>query len=228
MSKLTEYQKRLVQDNVDLAHYLAQVAWARNPEKLDIDDLVSAAHQGLISAAMKFDPSMMDEGSTEAKHFAGYARQRIRGAILDWMRNQDHVPRNKRISYKAFQKAGLGAGRSVEEVADITNLSVDKVKSIIQVVEATSFSLDSDYLPMELLAEDTVEGTAAENRMRAAMVSQWNILTPLQQAIVTLRYYSGLEFPAIAAELQVRLGLVRQEHEDAVLTLHSALKHSAH
>lgn len=228
MSKLTDYQKRLVQDNVDLAHYLAQVAWARNPERLDIDELVSAAHQGLISAALKFDPSMMDEGSTEAKHFSGYARQRIRGAILDWMRNQDHVPRNKRISYKSFQKAGLGSGKSIEEISDITNVSVEKIKNIVQVVEATSFSLDSEYLPTELLAEDSVEGTAAENRMRAAMVSQWNLLTPLQQIIVSLRYYSGLEFPAIAVELQLRLGLVRQEHEDAVLILHSALKQSAH
>ncbi len=228
MKKLTEYQSRLVRDNVDLAHYLAQVAWSRNPERLDIDELVSAAHLGLISAALKFDPSMMDEGSTEAKHFSGYARQRIRGAILDWMRNQDHVPRNKRISYKAFQKAGLGSGKSIEEVADITNLSVEKVKSIVQVVEATSFSLDSDYMPSELLAEDTVEGTASENRMRAAMVSQWNLLSPLQQAIVSLRYYKGMEFPAIAAELEVRLGLVRQEHEDAVIVLHTALKHSAH
>lgn len=228
MSKLTEYQSRLVRDNIDLAHYLAQVAWSRNPERLDIDELVSAAHQGLISAAMKFDPSMTEDNSTEAKHFAGYARQRIRGAILDWMRNQDHVPRNKRISYKAFQKAGLGSGKTIEEVADITNLSVDKVKNIVQVVEATSFSLDSEYLPMELLAEDSVEGTAAENRMRAAMVTQWNLLTPLQQAIVSLRYYEGFEFPAIAVELQVRLSLVRQEHEEAVLVLHAALKNSAH
>ena len=227
MSKLNEYQSRLVKENIDLAHYLAQVAWARNPEWLDIDELVSAAHQGLISAALKFDPSLMEEGSTEAKHFAGYARQRIRGAILDWMRNQDHVPRNKRISYKSFQKAGLGSGKTIEEVADITNLPVEKVRSIVQVVETTSFSLDADYLPVELLAEDSVEGTASENRMRAAMVSQWNLLTPLQQVIVSLRYYSGLEFPAIAIELQQRLSLVRQEHEDAVLVLHQALKQSA-
>lgn len=227
MRELTEAQNRLIRDNVDLAHYLAQIAWARNPEVLDIDELVSAAYQGLISAAVKFDPSKVEEGSTEEKLFSGYARQRIRGAILDWMRNQDHVPRNKRITYKTFQKAGHGTGKSPEQIADITNTPIDKVKSIIQVVEATSFSLDSEFLPEELVEESTVESTASENRMRAAMVESWNYLSPLQQAIVSLRYYRGLEFPAIAVELQQRLGLVRQEHEEAVLILHSALKQSA-
>lgn len=226
MTQLTEYQNRLIRENVDLAHYLAQLTWARNPDMLDIDELVSAAHQGLIKAAVKFDPSMVNEGSTEQKAFAGYARQRIRGAMLDWMRDQDHVPRNKRISYKTFQKAGLGSGKSIEEIADITNTPVEKVKNIVRVVEATSFSLDSEYLPAELVHEGTVESTASENRMRAAMIAQWGALSQLQQAIVTLRYYRGMEFPAIAIELGQRLGLIRQEHEDAVLILHTALKHS--
>lgn len=227
MKKLTKYQSKLVEENVDLAHYLAQLMWARNPEVLDIDDLVSAAYQGLINAATKFDPSRTDADSTEAKAFSGYARQRIRGAILDWMRNQDHVPRNKRITYKQFQKAGHGSGKSVDEIADLTKTPVDKVKSIIQVVEATSFSLDSEYLPEELIQESAVESTASENRMRAAMMRSWNELSPLQQTVVVLRYYQGMEFPAIAEELELRLGLIRQEHEDAVLILHQALKLSA-
>lgn len=226
MKKLTPYQNSLVTNNVDLAHYLAQLAWARNPEVLDIDELVSAAYRGLLSAAAKFDPTKVDADSTVEKLFSGYARQRIRGSILDWMRNQDHVPRNKRIAYKTFQRAGHGAGASVEDIADLTDTPVEKVKSIIQVVETTSFSLDSEFLPEELVEDGIVESTAAENSMRAAMVTQWNQLSSLQQAIVSLRYYSGLDFPAIAVELQQRLVFIRQEHEEAVLILHSALKES--
>jgi len=227
MSELSEYQSKLIEKNVDLAHYLAQLTWARNPEVFDIDELVSAAYQGLISAAKKFDPTRTDEDSTEEKAFSGYARQRIRGAMLDWMRNQDHVPRNKRITYKNFQKAGHGSGKSLDEIADITGTPIEKVRSIVQVVEATSFSLDSEYLPEELSNSDTVESTASENRLRTAMVFQWASLSPLQQVIISLRYYKGMEFSSIASELGLRLVLVKQEHEEAVLILHSALKATA-
>ena len=86
-SSLTPEQRRqLIEDNLDQLDHAARKLAPRFTGYIDEDDLRQDGYLGLADAAEKFDPSC---GVT----FRTYASQRIRGAILDAVRERDPTPR---------------------------------------------------------------------------------------------------------------------------------------
>lgn len=231
MDQLTPEQKTLVEKNLGLAQYLALNIWRQSRQEMEKYEVVAIAYQGLCSAALKFDPSKMSpETVANGKAFAGFARQRIVGSIMDWQRTRDHVPRRQRRMYKNLQQVGLGTGRSVSELADITGMPVDKIREITRAVEATSVSLDSppEYwddaqYAIDLPTSHDVEGSLLENTIKTALARKLEMLPELQQVVIALRYYEGHELPYIASFLGVRLATVREAHSEAVLAIHDVM-----
>src|SRR5690348_12380918 len=74
----------LLTENLSLVHHVARQLERKLTNELDHDELVSAGTLGLMAAMSSFDP---DRGLA----FSTFAVPRIRGAILDELRRQDHV-----------------------------------------------------------------------------------------------------------------------------------------
>jgi RNA polymerase sigma factor for flagellar operon FliA len=232
--KLTEYQKSLVSSNLDLARFLALEHWRRSRQEMEKDEVVTIAYQGLVNAALKFDPERADirPGDLEnGKAFAGWARKWINGAILEWQRSRDHVPKRQRRVYKNLQHHGHGAGRTAEELADITGLNVEKIRSITQAVEATAVSLDAppenwDDSPYSSNYPGTVsvEDSALTSSVQNAVADTFSALPPLQRSVLVLRYYQGYDLTQIASELGVAVSVVRSSHRDAIEQIHLVMR----
>ena len=79
----------LLNQHVGLVHHVARELARRLSSQADLDELVSAGMLGLIQAVDSFD-------RFRGLSFSTYAVPRIRGAILDELRKQDHVPRSIR------------------------------------------------------------------------------------------------------------------------------------
>lgn len=94
----TPSRDSLVSQHLGLVHHVARQLAARLSTAADIDELVSAGTLGLIQAADSFD-------SARGLSFSTYAVPRIRGAILDELRKQDHLPRNVRRRSRDVQRA---------------------------------------------------------------------------------------------------------------------------
>lgn len=77
------------------------------PPQIDLDDLVSAGVAGLLTAIEKFDP---DRGS----HFDGYVNYHIRWAVLNELRQWDHLTRRQRQAVKRIEEAYLTLERKLE------------------------------------------------------------------------------------------------------------------
>ncbi len=94
----------------------------------DYDDLLGAAREGLFDAARKFDP-------TRGIAFRAYANVRVKGAVLDGVRKQSHVPRRAHERLAALEASaavsegefhwamsdandGLAAGEAESRLAD--------------------------------------------------------------------------------------------------------------
>ena len=238
IEKLNAYQKELVEKNLDLARYLALVTWRRSREEMERYEVVSVAYQGLIAAAIRFDPTrpQIIPGDLEnGKAFAGYARRKIIGAILDWQRSRDHVPRKQRAVYRELQNQGHGRGKTHKELAELTGIDLNKIQLVTQAVEATAVSLDTppehwDYSPQyAVYASDDhdVESVAAGVTIMEAWVTVWIDLPPLQKRIIAAKYYYGHDLVNIADQLGERLNIVREAHALAVLVLHEAMKNEA-
>jgi len=79
----------LILQHLPQVHHIAQAILARLPAHAEIDDLLGAGALGLLDAVEKFDPS-------RSVKFRTYAELRIRGAILDSLRDLDWAPRSLR------------------------------------------------------------------------------------------------------------------------------------
>ncbi len=81
-----ELRNRLVERYLSLVKYNAERIWARLPDGVELDDLISAGVFGLMDAIDAFD-------LTRGVKFETYCVPRIRGAMLDELRTMDWVPR---------------------------------------------------------------------------------------------------------------------------------------
>lgn len=112
----------LLRENLSLVHHVARQLARGLAADADIDELVSAGTMGLMSALEAFD---LERGLA----FSTFAVPRIRGAILDELRRQDHVPRSVRRKTRSIAAARetltrtLGRSPDANEVA--TELGVD-------------------------------------------------------------------------------------------------------
>src|SRR5207253_8297753 len=88
----------LIQAYAPLVKYVAQRLACRLPDWICLDDLISTGVLGLMAAIAKYDPT---RGTT----FKTYAEWRIRGAMLDALRETDWVPRSVRLKEHALTQA---------------------------------------------------------------------------------------------------------------------------
>ncbi|HUP04545.1 MAG TPA: FliA/WhiG family RNA polymerase sigma factor [Bryobacteraceae bacterium] len=119
---------------------IARRIYERLPESVSLDDLVSSGVLGLLAAIDNFDPSL---GVT----LGAYAESKIRGAILDGLRDADWAPRDVRKKSKqieaAIARAGQRAGRDATEEEIAAELEIPLGEYHKWLTEARGVSLDS-------------------------------------------------------------------------------------
>src|SRR6266480_5925007 len=93
-----EIRNQLVELYLPLVRYNAERIWARLPDGVDLDDLISAGVFGLMDAIEAFD---LDRGVK----FETYCVPRIRGAMLDELRTMDWVPRLVRSKHTKLEES---------------------------------------------------------------------------------------------------------------------------
>src|SRR5919201_2328006 len=107
-------RERLLSLHLSLVHHVARQVSRSLAANFDFDELVSAGTIGLMSALDSFDIS-------RGLAFSTFAVPRIRGAILDDLRRQDHAPRSIRRKTRAISAARealtLALGRAPEDRA---------------------------------------------------------------------------------------------------------------
>ena len=106
-------RNQLCERYLRLAARMATAAYSRTPGTITYDELYSAACEGLLQAIPRFDLSRNLRPST-------FLAGRIRGAILDYLRSLDHVPRLRRLRRNQVDRyaAQLGRTPTDEEIQD--------------------------------------------------------------------------------------------------------------
>lgn len=124
-----EYDK-LILDHLDIVKIIALKISARLPAGVELDDLIHSGIIGLIDAVKKYDAS-------KGTKFSTYASLRIRGAILDELRNLDWASRNLRQKIKEMEKVyadlehELGRPPESQEVADSMNITIEELHRLL-------------------------------------------------------------------------------------------------
>src|SRR5690554_4989087 len=132
-TKAQSIKEQLIIEYADLVKYVAGRLSIYFGSNVEYDDLVGYGVFGLIDAIDKFDIS-------KKVKFETYASLRIRGAIIDAIREQDWAPRSLRKKGKDLERAyfevenRLGHSASDQEVADHMGITTEELNKLLQEV----------------------------------------------------------------------------------------------
>jgi RNA polymerase sigma factor for flagellar operon FliA len=207
------------------------------------DDLISHAVIGLIDAVDRYDPEY-------GPPFEGFAMPRIRGAILDALRQLDWVPRSVRLKEQKLRRAYgqlegvLGRPPRDEEVAEELGIDLSELEQLVtDVARGSVLSLDDlvsagargaagdenttlgDVTPCRDGQDPyrSQERSEAHRRLSEAI----DALPEREKLVVSLYYYHELTLKEIGRILKVTEQRVSQIHTKAMLRLsHKLIRHT--
>lgn len=183
------------------------------------DDLWSAGALGLVEALRRFD-------STKGASFETFAEHRVRGAMLDELRRQDHLPRRLRNRTDEMQKTKsmlstkLGREATVEEVAVEMDTDLDEVSGIHSLLEP---HVPIDSVMASLVADDGGEDPFVRKQTAQRLTRAIEQIPERLQLVLQLHYVEGLTYKEIAGILDVSEPRICQLHADAINKVRAAM-----
>ena len=230
-------RNKLLAEYTPLVRYTAQRMAINLPKSVQLGDLIGAGVMGLIKAVESFD------AGREVK-FETYATHKIRGAILDDLREQDWVPRSirqkARMVKNAYTQLEKEIGRTPydNEVAEHLNLMPSEFEDLLsEVAPTTIVSLN------EIISDnygestgttliDTLEDKEAENPLdRLGMEEAKRILAGAlmdlpenERHVIALYHYEEMTLKEIGIAMNLTEGRVSQIHSKAMLKLRAKLQ----
>jgi len=225
-------RNQLMERYLPLVKYNAERVWAKLPEGVDLNDLMSAGVFGLMDAIEAFD---MDRGVK----FETYCVPRIRGAMLDELRTMDWVPRlvrSKASKLEAARKsveADVGRPPMDAEVAARMGLSMqefEKLRNEACAVNLVSlnkkwYETDSYKDVREVDVLEDIKGEDPTNGIQKLDVMKLVTrgLNRNERLIIILYYYEELTMKEIGTTLGLSESRVSQMHSSIVARLREQL-----
>jgi RNA polymerase sigma factor for flagellar operon FliA len=204
-----------------IVRYNAERIHVKLPSEVELDDLVSAGLFGLMDAIDAYDP-------TRGVKFETYCAPRIRGSILDELRNMDWVPRLVRAraakvdaAVKALE-AESGQVPTIEELSRHMQVPVKEAERMARDALVTGkvslsrkwFETDSNKDVREI---DVLEDKQAPRSLERVMQRDfWDRIlrgsNRAERMIVSLYYCENLTMKEIGAALDLSESRVSQMH----------------
>src|SRR5262245_34800762 len=227
-----ELRNRLVEQYLPLVKYNGERIWARLPEGVELDDLISAGVFGLMDAIEAFDLS-------RGVKFETYCVPRIRGAMLDELRTMDWVPRLVRSKASKLNEsvktleARFGRAPSENELAAHMEISVPELEKMM--LEASAVNLISlnkkwyetdsykDVREIDILEDKKGEDPTRRIQKNDLMRLVTKGLNRNERLIIILYYYEELTMKEIGATLDLSESRVSQMHSSIVQRLQNQL-----
>jgi len=193
----------------------------RLPASVDVNDLISIGLEEMVKLSRRYDTKQNDS-------FWGYAKKRVYGSMLDYLRSLDVISRNNRRLVKAIdQEIGKHLSENSTEPDDHT-LAKRLGESVSKIREAKAASQISTNVPLneQIIAghiENQVEKKVEEDQMIEAVKSILTTLSEREQTIIELYYFEELNLKEISMILEISESRISQLHKKLMLQLRERL-----
>jgi RNA polymerase sigma factor for flagellar operon FliA len=213
-----------------LAHHMI----AKLPPSVEVDDLIQVGMIGLTEAISRFEPS-------QGVQFETFASQRIRGAMIDELREGDWMSRGSRKSQKDIEHAvhrlqqKLHRAPLESEIAQELGLGLAEYQHLLAKVRGTQLVYledisghgdDEDSFLDRHAGDSESEPSAVlqDHRIRVALVAAIKLLPEREQQIMSMYYEHDMNLKEIAAVLNVTESRICQLHSQSIARLRTKLR----
>jgi RNA polymerase sigma factor for flagellar operon FliA len=230
----TAKRDRVVLEHLPLVKAIAVRVHENLPVHVDLDDLVHAGVLGLFDAATKYNPE-------KKVVFSSYAKHRIKGAILDSLRQLDWASRDLRRRHKQVEAVTRELSTTLQrmpteaEVAEKLGVDVERWRQMMMdlrnvgLVSASARSNDYDDLPapdFPSKPETQPDNMCAREQMRSVLGVAMKTLPERYQKVVLLYYTNEMTMKEIGGVLGINESRVSQIHKSALEKMHTVLQSS--
>lgn len=222
---------QLIQRFAPLVKRIAYHLMARLPSSVQIDDLIQNGMMGLLDAINRFEAGM-------GAQFETYAAQRVRGAMLDGLRENDWLPRSLRRDFRRIEVAisqleqEYGRTPSESELAETLGMTLAEYQKMLQ--DARGHQLISfedmiddgneDFLERHLSDDSNEPSRILEDEsLRKSLVQGIELLPEREKLMMALYYEQDLNLREIGEVMGVTESRVCQLHSQAVARLRARI-----
>jgi RNA polymerase sigma factor for flagellar operon FliA len=225
---------RVVLEHLPLVKAIAIRVHENLPVHVDVDDLVHAGILGLFDAASKYNPE-------KQVAFSSYAKHRIKGAILDSLRQLDWASRDMRRRHKQVEAATRELAATLQrnptesEIAQKLGIEPERWRSMmldlrnVGLVSASTRSNENDDLPapdFPCKPETHPDSICAHQQLRGVLSVAMKTLPERYQKVVSLYYTGELTMKEIGGILGINESRVSQIHKAALEKMQTVLQTS--
>lgn len=228
--KKLEIRNQIVDKYISLVKIVSGKLFSNYAKKVEYDDLIGYGVIGLIDAIDKYDHKKNIK-------FETYASIRIRGSIIDNIRNQDWVPRSVRQKSKDINEAvdylwhKLGRDATDEELADHLGVDLDELDKIISQTSLYNIvSIEEEFEDNYKLqiVDDKRENSPQEsldyNDTVNELAKAIDKLKPKEKTIINLYYYENLTYKEISEIVGVTESRISQIVSSSLTKLREYMK----
>jgi len=223
---------RVVLEHVPLVKAIAVRVHENLPVHVDLDDLVHAGILGLFDAASKFNPE-------KQVVFSSYAKHRIKGAILDSLRQLDWASRDMRRRHKQVEAATRDLAAELQrnptegEVAQKLGMDAERWRTMmidlrnVGLISASTRGNEGDDLPapdFPSKPETHPDSICAREQLRSVLGDAMKTLPERYQKVVMLYYTNEMTMKEIGGILGINESRVSQIHKSALEKMQVALE----
>jgi RNA polymerase sigma factor FliA len=231
-----ENRNELILEHLPLVKYHAYRLVSQLPPSIEVSDLISSGVLGLMDAAAKFNP-------LRGVQFKTYADVRIRGAMIDSLRELDWAPpalRRKARKLRAVTERlqhELGREAGEQEICDKLEISIDEFHQLNGRLHSLTIGSVRDHVEAEsdrsldTYPDSTSDGPHLQflkQELKTVIADAIDRLGPKERLVVSLYHFDELTMKEIAAVLDVNESRVSQIHTKAMAHLRQKLKSSGY
>jgi RNA polymerase sigma factor for flagellar operon FliA len=229
-------REALILEHMAQIKYIAQRISTKLPAHVELNDLIGTGVLGLLDAIEKFDP-------TRGVKFKTYAELRIKGAILDSLRNLDWAPRSLRKKSKDLEKVyhdleqRLGRPANDKEICDEMEISLEEYYELVDQLKGLNLGSFQELAghddekssdPLVTYVPDAPQMDPFfmfhKSEVKGILASAIDLLPKKERLVISLYYFDELTMKEIGKVLGVNESRVSQLHTKAMLRLRSKLR----
>ena len=218
MENLKTYQDELAISYMPAVKSMALRLKERLPNSIDFNDLVSIGLEELVKLSKRYDPKKND-------NFWGYAKKRVYGSMLDFLRSLDTVSRGDRKLIKEIEKIVIAYydKYNIEPdnkyIANKLGIDIEKVRKLKRSMEIYT------VMPIEeqIIFFDSVSKKIEEEELIEVIKKTLQKMNKKEQLVIQLYYFEESSLKEIAQILEISESRVSQIHKNVIKKLRKEL-----